>query len=275
MAVQTPTSTRTASRRTTGTAARPSSRTGNGAAAKAAGQTRRVASTSADEGKLVASRAAGESQRVAAKAKDQGEAVARTAKDQGAAVARTAADSAREVKSTVRTQAVQVRDELAAQSRTVVDETRNKLTAQTQTQARRAAEGLTRLAAEAQALADGRPDEAETIRGYVAQSADRLFEAADRFYGLADDVESRGVEGLLSDLQRFARRRPGAFLLGAAVAGFGVGRAVRATQQDDEDDTYGDDAFGEAPATGRRSLSTRGRALGTDARAESADWSTR
>ena len=256
MPVETSPPGRTATKRPGTTTARTSSRSGQGTAARAAGQTRRVASTSADEGRQVASRAAGETQRVAGRAKDQGQAVARTAKDQGSAVARLAAEGARDVTGTVRSQAMQVRDELATQGRTVVEETRNKLQEQTQAQARRAGDGIARLASEAQALAAGRPEEAETIRDYVAQSADRLLEVADRLYGLADDVESRGIDGVLSDLQRFARRRPGVFLVGAAVAGFGVGRAVRSAQGDDndnEDEDWDDGDTGyESPAVGAR-----------------------
>lgn len=234
----------------TTTARRPSSRAGGTTTARAAGQTRRVASTSADEGRRVASRAVGESQRVASTAKDQGQAVAQTAKDQGQAVARTAAEGAREVKGTVRAQAAQVRDEVAAQGRTVVDETRSKVQEQTGTQARRAAEGLSRLASEARALADGRPEEADSVRTYLSQGAEKLLEAADRIHGLADDVEARGIESVLDDLQRFARRRPGAFLLGAAVAGFGVGRVVRSAKEDDGQPA-GDEMAPGRPAVGQ------------------------
>ena len=40
---------------------------------------------------------------------------------------------------------------------------------------------------------------------------------------------------MLEDLQSFARRRPGVFLAGAAVAGFGIGHAVRANSSSDDD----------------------------------------
>ena len=166
------------------------------------------------------------------------------------------------VKDTVRVQAAQVRDELATHGRTVVDEVRTKAQDQSYTQARRAGEGLSRLAAEAHALAEGRPGDAETLRTYLMQGADRLMEAADRFYGLADEIDERGIEGVASDLQRFARRRPGVFLLGAAVAGFGVGRAVRSAQSDEGDEAWEeydeyDDGEPEYQGAGRRAVTTR------------------
>jgi hypothetical protein len=47
---------------------------------------------------------------------------------------------------------------------------------------------------------------------------------------MAERLESGGLEGALSDLQTFARRRPGVFLLGAAATGFAVGRLLRGAQ---------------------------------------------
>lgn len=228
-------------------------------------QARHVASTSAEQGRQVASRAVDQGQQVASTAKDQGQAVARTARHQSQAVARVAAGSAKDVTSTAKEQAYQVRDELAAQGRTVVHETRSKLQHETEVQARRAADGLSRLADEVRALAEGRPEEAVTVRDYVAQGADKLLEAADRITGLADEVEEKGIDGLVDDLKRFARRRPGAFLLGAAVAGFGVGRIVRAGGEDDDEveplDGDGYDGRRAAGGSRSRSLSNGRRAL--------------
>ena len=48
----------------------------------------------------------------------------------------------------------------------------------------------------------------------------------------ADYLEDRGPEGLLDDVQEFARRKPGTFLLIAAAAGFAIGRLGRAGSRD-------------------------------------------
>ena len=45
---------------------------------------------------------------------------------------------------------------------------------------------------------------------------------------LASRMEQGGAQGVVDDVTRFARRRPGAFLAGAAGVGFVVGRLVRA-----------------------------------------------
>jgi hypothetical protein len=52
----------------------------------------------------------------------------------------------------------------------------------------------------------------------------------------ADYLEDRGPEGLLDDVQEFARRKPGTFLLIAAAAGFAVGRLGRAAMAASKDE---------------------------------------
>ena len=225
--------TRRTTRRTAETTERAPARGGSGTASRTAGSGRRVTTASAGAGRRVAGPAADETS-VAGRVKD-----------------------------TVRVQAAQVRDEITTHGRTVVDEVRTKAQEESYTQARRAGEGLSRFASEAHALAEGRPGDAETLRGYLMQGADRLMEAADRFYGLADEIDARGIEGVASDLQRFARRRPGVFLLGAAVAGFGVGRAVRSAQGDEAWEDYDDEL--EHEDTGRRAVASRRALAGSSA----------
>jgi hypothetical protein len=48
-------------------------------------------------------------------------------------------------------------------------------------------------------------------------------------------MEQGGPQGVLDDVSRFARRRPGMFLAGAAGIGFVVGRLVRAGVASQED----------------------------------------
>src|SRR5690606_9991834 len=87
--------------------------------------------------------------------------------------------------------------------------------------ARRAAGTLRQWAGDLSDLADhARHDSA--ARGLAAEAADRSHRAADY-------LERQGVEGLVADLQGFARRRPGAFLGGALLAGLAVGRLAKAS----------------------------------------------
>jgi hypothetical protein len=84
------------------------------------------------------------------------------------------------------------------------------------------------------------------VGNFLSQGADKLYEVADKVYGLADDVESGDldIESIVTDVQRFARRRPAVFLLTAAVAGFGVGRVVRSSTADGDTADGGYDVSG-------------------------------
>lgn len=163
---------------------------------------------------------------------------------EGRRVTRTAAEGAREITGAVRTQAAQVGGELTDQGRALLDEARARLAEQAEVQVRRAGDGLARVAKGARALGDDVPGDAASVGSYLAQGADRLHDAADRLYRLADDVGAGDFEVLVEDLQRFARRRPAVFLAGAAVAGFGMGRVLRAAGADDGDDDVDADPSG-------------------------------
>jgi len=67
----------------------------------------------------------------------------------------------------------------------------------------------------------------------VGQYARQASGEVQRF---AQRIDERGFDGLVDDLQSFARRRPGAFLLGAAVTGFATGRLLRGARDAASDD---------------------------------------
>lgn len=203
------------------------------AAVKEAGA--EVASTAKQQGQEVASTAKEKGQQVASTAKEQGQRVASTAREQGQQVLRSTADQASEVVDTAKQQASEVAQQASAEARNLLEESRTRLEEQTAAGAQKLGQNLQRLGSEALALADGRPAEAPTVHGYVKRAGESLLDAADRAYGISDDVQSRGIGGLLSDVQTFARRRPGAFLLGTAVVGVVAGRAVRNAKADGDD----------------------------------------
>ncbi|HVE47374.1 MAG TPA: hypothetical protein VNA57_11600 [Acidimicrobiales bacterium] len=181
---------------------------------------REAAGVAADEGTRVASAAADQGSRVASTAAEEGKRVASTAVQQGQEVARTAAGQATELAGTAREQATQVSEELTNQARTLIQGTRSEIQGQVQTQTQILSDSLRRLGDEARALAEGRPDQAGALAQYVSQAAERLT-------NVAKEIEARGPEGLVEDLRSFAKARPGTFVLGAAVAGFGIGRLIR------------------------------------------------
>jgi len=136
-------------------------------------------------------------------------------------VARTADQDVRDLADTVREQAEQVKGELAGQARDLLSETREQLQSQADAQAGRIAAALFQVGTQAVALAGGRPAESGPLAQYAEQAAEWLD-------ACAAGIEDRGLEGIAADVTDFARRRPGVFLAGAAVVGFGVGRLIRA-----------------------------------------------
>ena len=153
-------------------------------------------------------------------AKDTAKAAADQAGEQARNVAGTAGEGARDVAQTAKEQASQVVTQAKEQGRDLADQARTQVREQAEGQTQQIATKLRDIGDELFALVDGRPDQASNLRGYADQAAGKLSEIADR-------IESGGLDGALNEIKSFARRRPGGFLLGAAVAGFGIGRLVR------------------------------------------------
>ncbi|MFF4173296.1 hypothetical protein [Streptomyces sp. NPDC001744] len=177
-------------------------------------------------------------------------AVAHTAQDKAGESAALIGDKATDVARTAKEQAGNVVGETRAQAKDLVGEFRGQLQDQAQTQTQRLAENVRRIAAEVRDMSEnGKPD---STAGELAR------QVADRGHRVADHLERRGPDGLLNDLQDFARRRPGVFLAGAALAGFaiaragkGVGAASSSSGSDgarDSDPTWGEDTPRATPA---------------------------
>ncbi len=144
---------------------------------------------------------------------------ASVARQQASEVGQTAADAGRDVAATASEQAGHVAREVNRQARDLVGEARSQATQQARTGQNKAEESIRELASELREMAD-RGDHHGTASELAAQAADRL-------HGVADWIGDREPGDLVEEVRRFARRRPGAFLLGAAVAGVLVGRLTR------------------------------------------------
>jgi hypothetical protein len=143
-----------------------------------------------------------------------------TAGQQSREVAESAKAEASQVKDAAKDQAREVKDEVAAQARGLVDQAKTELRDQSEVQAHQVAQAIRRVGDQAVALAEGRAQDAGAVADYVRQAGGKARE-------VASHVEQRGIEGVLNDVQDFARRKPGVFLLGSAAAGFVVGRLIR------------------------------------------------
>lgn len=171
-----------------------------------------AASTAADQGK-----------ETAATAVEQGKETASAAAQAGSQVASTAAEGARQVASEAAQQVSGVTQQATTQAKDFAQQAQSRLAEQASNQTQRAAGGLRELSQKMRALGEGHPEQAGAAGDAVRQVADKLGELAGR-------VEQRGFEGTVEDVRELARRRPGMFLMTAAVAGFAVGRLGRGLQ---------------------------------------------
>ncbi len=151
----------------------------------------------------------------------------------------SAGQAATEVKQTATEQAQRVGAEAKTQARNVAGEVRGKLGEQARTQNDRLV-GTIRQTADH--LDEMRGDRGDSPAAAVVS---RVAEGGRQF---ADYLDQNGPEGVLREVQDFARRRPGAFLATALAAGFVVGRLGKSVAQADPNagvkpagDTYSTD----------------------------------
>ncbi len=165
----------------------------------------------------------------------------RTTKDKATDVATTAKEEARGVAGDARSEASAVVSEAGAQAQHLVDEARTTLRQQASDGANRAAGAVDELATRFRALADGDAEQAGDLQRYARDLGDRLGDVAGR-------MNARGFDGLVDDLQRFARRRPGVFLAVTAGAGFAAGRLFRGAKADAESPSTSSNGDASGPA---------------------------
>lgn len=158
--------------------------------------------------------------------KDQAQQVTETVAEETKSVASTAQQEAQHVAETAKEQLGTVADEVKSQASMMADQATSQVKAQAETQTQKAADMLRSYDAEVQALVEGRPEDAPNL-------VKRLQDGSSRINSLADGLEQRGVDGVIDDVRRFARRRPGLFLLGCATAGFAAARILRTTREPD------------------------------------------
>ncbi|MDQ1683994.1 MAG: hypothetical protein QOC82_731 [Frankiaceae bacterium] len=179
-------------------------------------------------------------------AREQAAQVAGTAKDQAVELAGTAKDQAVQVASTAKEQGAQVVGEAVDQTRALVGQATEQLNAQATEQTQRLTDNLRQVAEQLQTMA-GAGEHGSTAHSLVS-------EAASRTHSVASYLDGKQPGDLVGDLQHLGRRRPGTFLLGAALAGFAIGRLANAVRKASTPDTPSTELGGPATAAGGDSL---------------------
>lgn len=165
------------------------------------------------------------------------------AKEEARGVAQDAVQSGKHTAETAKQQAGEVAHEAVSQARQLVDQTREQVVTQATAQQEKAASGLRTLADELSGMASGSSPE-------PGLASDLARQAAQHVQTVADFVENRQPSELLDEVRRFARRKPGTFLLGAAAAGFFGGRLTRGLADEARDDSGAPISTRTAPTAG-------------------------
>jgi hypothetical protein len=138
-----------------------------------------------------------------------------TAGEQAKQVARHGKEAAGDVRDTAKEQARRVAGEATTQARNLAADVRDRVGEQARSQNDRLVDTIRRTADQLDDMRGDRDDSPATaVVSRVADSG-RQF---------ADYLDRHGPDGVLREVQDFARRRPGAFLAAALAAGFVVGR---------------------------------------------------
>jgi hypothetical protein len=138
--------------------------------------------------------------------------------------ASTATDEGKHIAGVAASEVKGVAAEAVGQARSVVDDAVGQVRGQLDDQGRQQKDRL------AGTLATFGDDLGRMAEGGSGLAADLAHELAERTQSWSRHLDGREPTELLDDVRRFARQRPGTFLLGALAAGVVVGRLVRGTK---------------------------------------------
>lgn len=133
-------------------------------------------------------------------------------------LAQEAKGDARSLAQDAKGEAMAVAEEARAKARDIAGDARQQLRSQAEEQAGRAAEAMRQLSSQLSTMAGA-------AEGGLAPDLAR--EASQRIDSFAQRLDGGGLDELVADVKRFARNKPGTFLLGAVAAGAVAGRLAR------------------------------------------------
>ena len=145
-------------------------------------------------------------------------------KERAQQAASTAADEGKHVAGVVAEETKSVAGEAKDHARNLVSEARSQLQGQVDDQSRQQKDMLVGT------LSTFGNDLASMAHNGSGLAADVAHQVAERASSLSRHLDAREPSELLDDVRRFARQRPGTFLLGALAAGVIVGRLARGTK---------------------------------------------
>jgi uncharacterized protein YjbJ (UPF0337 family) len=139
-------------------------------------------------------------------------------------------DAVRQVAGTAKDEAADVTADVRQQTRQMAGKTREQLVEQAGQQKDKAAQSLRSVGDELRGMAE---------HGQSGWGAQLAGHGADFTHQAADFIQDRQPGELLDEVRTFARRKPGTFLIGAALVGVVAGRLTRALAAGDTGTTTG------------------------------------
>jgi hypothetical protein len=164
-------------------------------------------------------------------AKERAADAAQTSKQAGSEVASHATQAGSEVASTAAERAKDVAQETKRQARDLLGEAKQQVQDQAGAQHSNLVNNLRQLGSELGSMADN------SSQSGVA--TELVSQAHERVNTVANWLESRQPGDLLGEVRSYAQRRPGMFLLGAALAGVVAGRLTRGAVDANRDQSSG------------------------------------
>ena len=149
------------------------------------------------------------------------------AKQEAADLKDTAATQAKDVLGTAKDEAATVVGEAKTQAKDLYAQTQRELSEQANTQQQRLAGGLRSVSDELGSMATN--SEGSGVASDLVQQVSGRLSAAATWLG------DRDPGAVLAEVKRYARRKPGTFILAAATVGLRVARALAANASDDND----------------------------------------
>lgn len=140
----------------------------------------------------------------------------------------TAATQAKDVLGTAKDEAATVVGEAKTQAKDLYAQTQRELSEQAHTQQQRLAGGLRSVSNELGSMASN--SEGSGVASDLVQQVSGRLSAAASWLG------DRDPGSVLTEVKRYARRKPGTFILAAAIGGIVVGRLTRALAANASDD---------------------------------------
>jgi uncharacterized protein YjbJ (UPF0337 family) len=156
--------------------------------------------------------------------------VPEAAREEAAHLKDTSGEAVRQVAGTAKDKAADVTSDVRQQTRQMAGQTRQQLIEQAGQQKDKAAESLRSVGDELRGMAE---------HGQSGWGAQLAGHGADFSHQAADFLQDHQPGELLDEVRTFARRKPGTFLIGAAIVGVVAGRLTRALAAGDTGTTTG------------------------------------